>query len=261
MPWFDNYRFGETLDDERLCITSVEDQVMRVWVHGETTWSDDNGWHLEREMNLTKVYDMVSSLHKDKCLRIFSAWLNDLVAGRTGKLFIRTTEALLAHMQLWLLAGLDLSTLHFSYMLAPTNMPWFDNYRIGETLEDGRLCIPSVEDQVMRVWVHGETTWIDDNGWHVEREMNLTKVYDMVSSLHKDRCLRIFSVWLNDLDAGRTSKLFIRTTASTRCCDMSVVASPLRPPPSYPFQSPTSRSLVVILDGKLETVSFSDSSQ
>ncbi|KAI4995180.1 hypothetical protein ZWY2020_035083 [Hordeum vulgare] len=57
MPWFGNYRVGKTLDDGRLCITSVEDQVMRVWVHGETTWSDDNGWHLEREMNLTKVYD------------------------------------------------------------------------------------------------------------------------------------------------------------------------------------------------------------
>ncbi|KAI4974449.1 hypothetical protein ZWY2020_047729 [Hordeum vulgare] len=140
-------------------------------------------------------------------------------------------------------------------------MPWFGNYRVGETLDDGRLCITSVEDQVMRVWVHGETTWSHDNGWHLERKMNLTKVYNTVSSLHKDKCPRIFSVCLNDLDAGRTGKLFIRTTASTRCCDMSVVASPLRPPPSYPSQSPTCRSLVVILDGKLETVSFSDSSQ
>ncbi|KAE8819651.1 hypothetical protein D1007_02300 [Hordeum vulgare] len=108
-------------------------------------------------------------------------------------------------MQLWPLAGLDLSTLHFSYLLAPAKMPWFGNYRVGKTLDDGRLCITSVEDQVMRVWVHGKTTWSDDNAWHLEREMNLTKVYDTVSSLHKDKCPRIFSVWLNDLDAGRTA--------------------------------------------------------
>ena len=106
--------------------------------------------------------------------------------------------------------SLDPSTLHFSYLLAPKELPRFGKFRVGETPDDGRLCIATVEDQLLRVWVRGETRWSDD-GWYLEREMNLTKVYDSVPGLPKDKCLRIFSVWLSDMDAGRTGKLFIRT--------------------------------------------------
>ena len=106
--------------------------------------------------------------------------------------------------------SLDPSTLHFSYLLAPKEMPSFGKFRVGETPDDGRLCIATVEDQLLRVWVRGETRWSDD-GWYLEREMNLTKVYDSVPGLPKDKCLRIFSVWLSDMDAGRAGKLFIRT--------------------------------------------------
>ncbi|XP_044946893.1 uncharacterized protein LOC123395933 [Hordeum vulgare subsp. vulgare] len=107
--------------------------------------------------------------------------------------------------------ALDPSTLHFSYLRAPAELPRFGNYRVGETPDDGRLCIATVEDQVMRVWVRGETRWSDDNGWHMEREMNLSNVYDTVPGLPKDKCHRIFTIWLSDMDAGRTGKLFIRT--------------------------------------------------
>ncbi|VAI31145.1 unnamed protein product [Triticum turgidum subsp. durum] len=97
--------------------------------------------------------------------------------------------------------SLDPSTLHFSYLLAPKEMPRFGKFRIGETPDDGWMCIATVEDQLLRVWVRGETRCSDD-GWYLEREMNLTKVYDSVPGLPKDKCLRIFSVWLSDMDAG-----------------------------------------------------------
>ncbi|CAM0950795.1 unnamed protein product [Alopecurus aequalis] len=50
---------------------------------------------------------------------------------------------------------LDPATLQFSYLLAPAGLPGnFCKYRIGET-PDGRLCVATVEDQVMRLWVRG----------------------------------------------------------------------------------------------------------
>jgi hypothetical protein len=78
---------------------------------------------------------------------------------------------------------LDPATLRFSYLMAPAGLPgMFCKYRIGET-PDGRLCVVTVEDQVMRLWVRGEIRSSDDDGWVLESEMNLREVYDTVPRL------------------------------------------------------------------------------
>ncbi|KQK08276.1 hypothetical protein BRADI_2g40850v3 [Brachypodium distachyon] len=106
---------------------------------------------------------------------------------------------------------LDPSTLHFSYLLAPALLgDHFCKYRIGE-MPDRRLCIATVEDQVMQLWVRGETGWgWSDNGWVLEREMNLVKVFDTVPGLPRDTVSRIKSIMLSNIDAGRTGRLFIQ---------------------------------------------------
>ncbi|KAM3274543.1 hypothetical protein ACQJBY_043542 [Aegilops geniculata] len=105
---------------------------------------------------------------------------------------------------------LDPSTLHFSYMLAPAALSdHFSKYRVGEMPEDGQLCIATVENQMMQLWVRGETRW-SDNGWHLEREMNLSKLYDALPGVPRDRRARSASIMLTDMDAGRTGKLFIQ---------------------------------------------------
>jgi hypothetical protein len=100
---------------------------------------------------------------------------------------------------------LDPATLQFSYLLAPAGLPGnFCKYRIGET-PDGRLCVVTVEDQVMRLWVRGEIRSSDDDGWVLESEMNLRKVYDTVPRLP-----RVASIWVTDIDAGNRDRLFIQ---------------------------------------------------
>ncbi|CAM0950805.1 unnamed protein product [Alopecurus aequalis] len=104
---------------------------------------------------------------------------------------------------------LDPATLQFSYLLAPAGLPGnFCKFRIGET-PDGRLCVVTVEDQVMRLWVRGETRCSDD-GWVLEREMNLRKVYDTVPGLPRDMVSRVQSIWVTDIDAGQKERLFIQ---------------------------------------------------
>ena len=66
----------------------------------------------------------------------------------------------------------------------------FCKYRIGET-PDGRLCVVTVEDQVMRLWVRGESD--EDDGWVLEREMNLR---DTVPGLPRDMVSRVQSIWV-----------------------------------------------------------------
>ncbi|CAM0950796.1 unnamed protein product [Alopecurus aequalis] len=106
--------------------------------------------------------------------------------------------------------ALDPATLRFSYLLAPAEMPGGQlcSYRIGET-PDGRLCIVTVEDQVMRLWVRGETR-CSDNGWVLEREMNVQKVFDTVPGLPRDMASRVASIWVSDIDAGQRQRLFIQ---------------------------------------------------
>uniref|UniRef100_A0ACD5YAY0 Uncharacterized protein n=1 Tax=Avena sativa TaxID=4498 RepID=A0ACD5YAY0_AVESA len=104
---------------------------------------------------------------------------------------------------------LDPATLQFSYLLPPAALPGHRfKYRMGET-PDGRLCIVTVEHQVMQVWVRGETS-SSDNGWVVETEMNISKVYDTVPGLPMDRMRRSQSIWVIDVDLGHKWKLFIQ---------------------------------------------------
>ncbi|CAM0950793.1 unnamed protein product [Alopecurus aequalis] len=104
---------------------------------------------------------------------------------------------------------LDPATLQFSYLPAPAGLRgnWC-KYRIGET-PDGRLCIGTVEEQVMQLWVRGETG-CRDNGWVLEREMDLRKVFDTVPGLPRDMISRMASIYLTDIDAGQKWRLFIQ---------------------------------------------------
>jgi hypothetical protein len=114
------------------------------------------------------------------------------------------------------LLALDPATLRFSDMLVPDFLAdHFCTFRIGETPEDGRLCILAVANQQLQLWVRGEAGGMcdSDNGWVLERViMDMDVVYDQVPDLPKhDDKHRFWSVWPSDLDAGRTGKAFIRT--------------------------------------------------
>ena len=103
---------------------------------------------------------------------------------------------------------LDSATLQFSYLVAPDSLPNGCKFRIGET-PDGRLCVATVEEQVMQRWVRGENGR-GDNGWVLETEMGLRKVYDTVPTLPKDMISRIQAIYLTDIDAGQKWRLFIQ---------------------------------------------------
>uniref|UniRef100_A0ACD5XR14 Uncharacterized protein n=1 Tax=Avena sativa TaxID=4498 RepID=A0ACD5XR14_AVESA len=113
------------------------------------------------------------------------------------------------------LLALDPATLHFSYLLAPDALARdFSTLRLGETPEDGRLCILAVvnEGTQLQLWVRSKARR-SDNGWVLERKvMDMDVVYDGVQGLPKhDKKHRFWSVWPSDMDAGRTGKAFIRT--------------------------------------------------
>ncbi|KAG2633870.1 uncharacterized protein LOC120660148 [Panicum virgatum] len=101
--------------------------------------------------------------------------------------------------------ALDPNTLQFSYLRAPP-LVWddlgFPNYRIGETLGDGRLCFAALESQVLRLCARRAGS-VD--GWVLEREASLTEAFDSVTDLPMD------CTWLGNIDPGRTGKVFIRS--------------------------------------------------
>ncbi|XP_047047871.1 uncharacterized protein LOC124652867 [Lolium rigidum] len=106
------------------------------------------------------------------------------------------------------LIALDPATLRFSYLPAPADLPGnYSCYRIGETPE-GRLCVVTVEEQVMRLWLRDETRRSND-GWLLETEMNLRRVYDTVPGLPKDMGARVANIWVTDIDAGNKRKLML----------------------------------------------------
>ncbi|KAM0854039.1 hypothetical protein ACQ4PT_050681 [Festuca glaucescens] len=114
-------------------------------------------------------------------------WFDSFCVHAAGKMYwhICNSDRVLA---------LDPATLQFSYLQAPAGLPGICcKYRIGET-PDGRLCTVTVEDQVMRLWVRAEIRTSDD-GWVLEREMNLRKVYDTVPGLPRDMRARVASIW------------------------------------------------------------------
>lgn len=110
--------------------------------------------------------------------------------------------------------ALDTATLEFSFLRVPAMM--FDGTsnthkcRIGEMPEDGRLCVGSVERQELLLCVRGSGDG-SDNGWVVERRVRIREVLDGVPWIPKNSFLRHFNLWLRDIDAGRTGKVFIGT--------------------------------------------------
>ncbi|OQU77918.1 hypothetical protein SORBI_3009G121750 [Sorghum bicolor] len=88
----------------------------------------------------------------------------------------------------------------------------FEKYRIGETPEDGRLCMASiVENLSLQIWVRGEARCSSDRGWLLERKICMTKLLDTVPGLPKDSMMRVLCTWLSDMDYARTGKVFITT--------------------------------------------------
>ncbi|TVU11027.1 hypothetical protein EJB05_44589, partial [Eragrostis curvula] len=105
---------------------------------------------------------------------------------------------------------LDPRTLEFSFLLAPAQLgDSYAKYRIGETPEDGSLCIGSAEDEEFQLWVREEADH-SDNGWMMVRRVSLHSVYNSVPRLPMDSVSRLISTWLSDIDAGRTGKVFIK---------------------------------------------------
>lgn len=50
-----------------------------------------------------------------------------------------------------------------------------------------------------------------DNGWVLERRVPMKELLDAVPSLPKDLLVRHYRLWLGDMDAGRTGRVFINT--------------------------------------------------
>jgi hypothetical protein len=113
----------------------------------------------------------------------------------------------------WRLLVLDPSTLKFSYLPVPDELRCA-KYRVGETPEDGRLCMVTdgaARQAQLQLWVRGETKW-SDRGWFLERKVaDLRLLCDMIPGLPSDPLFRTLSIWPSDMDAGRTGKVFIRT--------------------------------------------------
>jgi hypothetical protein len=107
------------------------------------------------------------------------------------------------------LLALDPRTLKFSFLLVMDDVG--DHYHVGETPEDGNLCIvTTAEDQGMQIWVRGEDDESSNNGWVLQREVCMREALDSVPRLPHGR-LRMNLVWVTDMDYARTGKVFINT--------------------------------------------------
>ncbi|KAL6598060.1 hypothetical protein ACP70R_046481 [Stipagrostis hirtigluma subsp. patula] len=116
------------------------------------------------------------------------------------------------------LIELDPRTLQFSFLPVPAHIgDRFKKYRLGETPEDGRLCIAVLdEDMELQIWVRGEAKW-SDRGWLLDRRMCINKALDAVPGLPRDRTHRWICTWISDMDYARTGKVFIKTWGYGRC--------------------------------------------
>ncbi|KAL6591825.1 hypothetical protein ACP70R_049688 [Stipagrostis hirtigluma subsp. patula] len=110
------------------------------------------------------------------------------------------------------LIALDPRTLRFSFLPVPAQLgDHYLKYRLGETPEDGRLCMAALDDDMeLQIWVRGEAKW-SDRGWLLERRMCINKALHAVPGLPRDRMLRMACTWLSDMDYARTGKVFIKT--------------------------------------------------
>ncbi|XP_051186505.1 uncharacterized protein [Lolium perenne] len=113
--------------------------------------------------------------------------------------------------------SLDPSTLQFSYLPVPAEVGYnFSKYRIGETPEDGRLCMVTEGDSHVQLWVRGESRW-SDKGWDLERNIvDMRALCNMIPGLPSDPEIRTLNVWPSDMDPGRSGKVFINTLGSGR---------------------------------------------
>ncbi|GJN14086.1 hypothetical protein PR202_gb00867 [Eleusine coracana subsp. coracana] len=106
---------------------------------------------------------------------------------------------------------LDPLTLDFSFIRGPAELGDNSKYRIGDTPEDGRLCLAWIShEEELQIWVRGEVKW-SDRGWLLERRMCMRKVLDTVPWLPNDSFRRMLCTWLSDMDYARTGKVFIKT--------------------------------------------------
>ncbi|EEE68368.1 hypothetical protein OsJ_26680 [Oryza sativa Japonica Group] len=107
--------------------------------------------------------------------------------------------------------ALDAATLQFSFLRAPAVM-WepsaHHKYRVGEMPVDGRLCVGSLEDEGLQLWSRGSGKG-SDHGWVLELHVRMKEVLDAVPLLPRNILLRHANIWLSDIDAGRTGKVFI----------------------------------------------------
>ncbi|CAL5080551.1 unnamed protein product [Urochloa decumbens] len=107
--------------------------------------------------------------------------------------------------------ALDAATMEFSFARAPSlilDEYTFAKFRFGETPDDGRLCVGALEWERLMLCVRGTGS---KDGWVLERDVCLRKVLDSVPGLPKDAPGRTSRIWLGDIDAGRTGKVFIST--------------------------------------------------
>ncbi|CAL5080552.1 unnamed protein product [Urochloa decumbens] len=104
---------------------------------------------------------------------------------------------------------LDPATMKFSLVRPPAALIWeLAHYRFGEMPDDGRLCVAALAEQKLRLCVRGTGS---ADGWVLERETCLRKVFDSVPALPRDPLSREFIIFLGGLDAERTGRVFIRT--------------------------------------------------
>ncbi|CAL5065253.1 unnamed protein product [Urochloa decumbens] len=107
--------------------------------------------------------------------------------------------------------ALDAATMEFSFARAPSlilDEYTFAKFRFGEMPDDGRLCVGALEWERLMLCVRGTGS---KDGWVLERDVCLRKVLDSVPGLPKDAPGRTSRIWLGDIDAGRTGKVFIST--------------------------------------------------
>uniref|UniRef100_A0A0E0LZ01 F-box domain-containing protein n=1 Tax=Oryza punctata TaxID=4537 RepID=A0A0E0LZ01_ORYPU len=173
---------------DAVCLT-VDDEHPRAWVasyrDGECSWRA-----LPQDTRVTVAFDPF--------------WFEGRCVHAAGDIYWHICNS-------GRLLKLDPATLNFSYLLAPSELGDRNKkFRIGEAPEDGRLGMATVEDQELQFWVRGEANW-SDNGWFLQKRMNMRKVFDTVPGLPRDKVSRIICIWLSDIDAGRTGKLFIKT--------------------------------------------------
>ncbi|TVU11039.1 hypothetical protein EJB05_44601, partial [Eragrostis curvula] len=107
--------------------------------------------------------------------------------------------------------ALDPTTMEFSYRRAPAILlaeHGFPKFRFGEMPDDGRLCVGALENEVLWLCVQGKGS---GDGWVLEEKICMNKVLDLVPGLPKHPMGRTYTTMLDDIDAGRTGKVFIKS--------------------------------------------------